>query len=809
MNMRPSLLAVLVTVSPGAFAASYLQWSESSAPGHTAIFEFFDESSEALEACTRKAAGFGYPPCSLSGANGRSFAQMGWMCVNGPSGCREANNPGAWVLYTGYACPTGHRYVRSLDKCVPIIDIDRTRKTPPCGSARGNPIYPLNGLKREAINTGVVIGDRELRLVYSNEPLLPRVSGTANFVPVPAQVTRGPGLGPVWTTSFHTRMYVTPVALEQGGASVGRSDGSVVSFAGLTPVDADQKASLLNDWQRGTIRYTDPEEIVEESYSSSGTLRTIEWGSGEQVSFTYSDSSTPANVAPAPGYLLRVTDRQGRTASFKYQLPPGAKPETGGLLSEVTDANNRVISFLFTPVGALTTITWQDLTKTVLLYERADLPLALTGVINESNLRQSTFTYDTAGRAIGTSRGTASKYDVTVATPATVRVSEALRMSPLAILRYHDLEPATGVSVRGPNGIEALGASVVQGKAVITSTTQPPGAGCAAATRATEYDLNGNVVREDNFNGERTCFGYSARNLETFRSEGLTTVVNCATELAQPGLVPGSRVFNTRWHPDWNRPTAVSEPQRRTTIVYNGQLDPDTNTALWCAPSTARFSSTSYGEGKPYPLICKVIVEATIDSNGWRGFAASIDTQARRQVTLFTYDARGQVLTSTSPVSGLTTYQYKPTGELELIRNAKGHTTTFQSFNGRKQVTSLRDANGVLTTLEYDPRGRLLSTIRGLASTRITYTGAQVASVTSGDASWRFSHGFGGLRSSVTDSTGNVLVYGRDANGKVITEQTLDANGTVRTRHTLTRDGLGRVSGSTGDTLSFGEWRLR
>ncbi len=298
------------------------------------LTEFFDTQQEARLSAVSVAASFGHVESFvLNLGNGYGG---NWLCKFGPSGCVDHN--ARFQYYSAYYCSSGQRYAPALKRCVPVVDIDRRHKADDCNAARGNPIYPLTGVKKETVDTGLTIGALPLVLTYSSANQLPMESGTEGFEPVSAPDARAQGLGPVWTTTLHRKL-----VRGADGVVVGRGDGSTTSFIGTLPADADVADQL--DLTTSPMRYVDVNRNALELYDSNenGRLKGIEWASGERIEATYSGAATPLAVAPAPGYLIRVADNRGRSISFEYALPFGANAATGGLLSKIIDPNGKAI----------------------------------------------------------------------------------------------------------------------------------------------------------------------------------------------------------------------------------------------------------------------------------------------------------------------------------------------------------------------------------------------------------------------------------------------------------------------------------
>src|SRR6185369_16508716 len=74
-----------------------------------------------------------------------------------------------------------------------------------------------------------------------------------------------------------------------------------------------------------------------------------------------------------------------------------------GILSSAAAQTPQTVQFGYDAQGRLATVTNSDNTTQQYLYENTSFPNALTGLIDESNSRFSSWGYDTQGRATSTS----------------------------------------------------------------------------------------------------------------------------------------------------------------------------------------------------------------------------------------------------------------------------------------------------------------------------------------------------------------------------------------------------------------------
>ena len=479
----------------------------------------------------------------------------------------------------------------------------------------GNPIDPLTGAKllREDLGLPSLAGQR-LLVLYNTTARLPTNDPGLGFTEPSAA-----SFGPLWSGSLHKRL--VPQTTDWGqvlGMSVSRGDGEWTSFAlqssGSYQPDADVPDRLVAI--AGGWRYIDMAARAEETYDTQGRVQTVAWLDGRRLNYTYSDASTPATVAPQSGLLIAVTDQNGRSAQFVYEQPAGVSEPRIRQITSGTD--NTFIAYDST--GNLRTLTLPDGKTRQYLYERSDLPWAVTGVVDENNTRLATYGYDSEGRAIETQwAGGAQRYASSYDTAPGWTITETFDTSANIIWHDHYWVAPTGLRVTGPEGaVSEITTTQINGKVYLTGRSQPAGAGCSASTSSQDFDASGNLSRRDDFNGTRSCFSNDLqRGLVLATVEGLAQSQSCAA-VTQPGasLPALSRLTSTEWHPDWPLPTRTAEPKLLTTNVYNGQPDPfNGNAPASCAPSTAALP-----DGKALPLLCLQRQQATLDTDGSKRF---------------------------------------------------------------------------------------------------------------------------------------------------------------------------------------------
>ncbi|MBZ0091094.1 MAG: DUF6531 domain-containing protein [Sulfuricellaceae bacterium] len=289
--------------------------------------------------------------------------------------------------------------------------------------------------------------------------------------------------------------------------------------------------------------------------------------------------------------------------------------------------------------------------------------------------------------------------------------------------------------------------AIILGVAKSTGASQPGGAGCGPAASAVTYDANGNIASRTDFNGITTTYTYDlTRNLELSRTEAVGT--------------PQARTITTAWHPAYRLPVRVAEPGRTTDYSYDAQGN----------------------------LLVKTVTDtASGASRSWR----------------YTYNQYGQVLSADGPrtdVADVTSYTYDAQGNLASVTNPLGQTTRYTAYDPNGRPLSVIDPNGVLTTLAYDPRGRLTSRDVGGETTAYAYDGVgQVIQVTLPDGRLvAYTYDAAHRLTNVADGAGDHIAYTLDGLGKRIGEDTYDPAGALAKSLSRAYDALGRLQSLTG-----------
>ena len=641
----------------------------------------------------------------------------------------------------------------------PDCDLCNPRNTPP---AVGKPILPSTGVEQQT-ETDYLGGDANgLRLTrtYRSD----RKGWVNNYQFFGIDYTAAPtGTLPVNACSRSIgqvtgKSYCFPYMAtgQANDFAVQRGNGRMLNFGSaidLSPsADINDRVTKLTDNAGAITGYSVYNAANEstEHYDTTGRLQTITARNGQIQILTYSDVTTPSAIAPTTGLLIRVTDHFGRQLNFSYdsqsRLIKMTDPAGGITIYAYDEASSVVLSGNQT-VGNLTSVIYPDGKKRLYWYNEQDktaganLPFALTGIVDENGSRFATIKYDGSGKAVSTELAAGvQQYSVSYPQPAI----QSTVTDPLGTIRTYNFQTLLGV-VKS------------------TGYTQPTGAGSGATSTTIAYDANGNVATSTDFNGTVTTYSYDlTRNLETSRVEASGTVQ--------------ARTITTTWHSIYRLPLQLAEPKLLTTYAYDVSGN----------------------------LLSKT-VQATSDATGAQGLSPTLVGNARTwNYTYNTVGQILTATGPRADVADKTTYTYDGSGNLSTITNAIGQVTTLSNYNANGRVGLITDANGASSALTYSPRGWLTGktvTANGtVETTSYSYDGVgQLTLVTLPNASTvSYAYDPAHRLTNIADSLGNSIAYTLDNMGNRISEQVKDPSGALARQTSRVVDALNRLQQITG-----------
>jgi RHS repeat-associated protein len=559
-------------------------------------------------------------------------------------------------------------------------------------------------------------------------------------------------VGANWRHSFDRSLeFLNGGTSSNSVATVFRPDGVQVVFTlqsstWTTDPDVSDRLTSQTDGSGNITGWTyfDSATRNQESYDANGFLLSITTPNGQSTTLTYSNTSTPSNVAPAAGLLLTVTDPRGRTLNFTYNAQ--------ATIATVTLPDGGVLNYAYDTSNHLVTVTYPDTKTRQYVYNEStltggnNLPNSLTGDIDETNTRLTSISYDAEGRATQS------------VLPGSVELTQ---------VAYNSDSTTT---VTYPTGAQTtLGFIVPNGSVHANSVSAPCGADCGQPNAAATFDANGYVASTTDFNGNLTKTTYDTNGL-------LDQQIDASGSASQ-------RTITTIWD------TTQRVPLTRSVTDANGVVK--------------SLSSWVYNtRGQPWAE-CEMDPAVSGAASYTCSNTGTVPVGVRR--TTYTYcesvNAKcpliGLMLTSTGPRTDLiqtTTYSYYTTssatncgtpgsacyraGDLKTIKDPLGHVTTIASYDGAGRITRITNANGVKTDSTYSPRGWLLTHIFGGATTTLTYTAYGAVQTVKDPDGHLTTYGYDTAHrlTDITDAVGNTIHYTLDAAGNKTAEQTFNSS---------------------------------
>lgn len=522
--------------------------------------------------------------------------------------------------------------------------------------------------------------------------------------------------------------------------SVRRGAGRLVNFGTAAdfapPKDINDRVSPILDeaGQRSGWRVTNTASDTVEVFSLAGYLLSSTARNGQVTTFSYSDASTPATIAPKPGLLLKVQDAFGHALQFSY--------DSQGRLATMTDPAGNAYVYEYDTQGNLAKVTYPDGKYRSYLYNELDKTSnrvqtgLLTGIVDENNHRYATYTYAVDKRAASTEHaGGVEKYAATYPSGSETNV-----LDPLNATYVYAYATQVGVLKR-------------------SSTRRPGPGGVGTVTATINYDANGNPWMVTDFDGSRITYTHDlSRNLEITRVEASTNAL--------------ARTISTEWHASMRLPLRIAEPLRRTTSTYDaaGNVLTKTVQATADANGAAGFNATVTGTARTWTYTYSSLGQLLTVTGPRTG---ATDT------TTYTYDEQGNLSTVTNALGHVTTWSnYDAHGRAGRVTDPNGFTTDFiYTLRGWLSSTT---AGAATTSYTYDNAGQLTSvTMSGGATLSYTY-----------DAAHRLT--------AVTDSVGNSVQYTLDNMGNRTGEQVKDSSGALMRQIARVYDPLNRLKQITG-----------
>ncbi|EMR3990871.1 RHS repeat protein, partial [Acinetobacter baumannii] len=243
---------------------------------------------------------------------------------------------------------------------------------------------------------------------------------------------------------------------------------------------------------------------------------------------------------------------------------------------------------------------------------------------------------------------------------------------------------------------------------------------CPNSNAVTNYDNNGYVSSEIDWNGVETTYRRDANGLLLEKSTPASKSLTKYTWLNSPYLI--SKVENLK----------------------NNIVTSDITYSYYSSTDTAKNRIKSIKScSKVGTNTCKTIGYGyTFHSNG---MLKDVAINTNEKTSTYTYDAIGNLI------------QYK---------NPLGHITTYSNYDGLGNVGKITDPNGFVIELSYDARGRVISKKETLASDQIRTTTYQygafgITQTETNGMRETINYNDNGTVASITNGTGNTILSGQ------------------------------------------------
>lgn len=667
---------------------------------------------------------------------------------------------GVWPLIchngaTGSIMKVAKQYAPSCDALPPDLI---PRDGNPCASDTGNKEYRESDFSWEG---------RDFQRVYNSIGEIPLLTG----------------MGDNWAHPFSGRLM-----FDNGGYPNlwVRADGymeSLASAGAMYRPSSSKNAALRKETDAAVVAAKGVWELMRADggslwFGADGRLRRIENGAAVLSLGYCSGAALGTDTCPHSDYVAKVTSSSGRSLTFEYtsiSTPVGTgNTRQDARIRRVLADGMVLVEYEYDTTARLVRVRHGGPSGPgrQYLYAEADLlcrdhqgntiancnvanyPNNLTGVLDEQGVRITRYTYDDKNRV------TSSEH-----AGGTGRVS----------LNYVS---ATSVEVTLPAGARKTytfnSLPFKRPTQAVISTTDG-----GSRTVSAGY-TNDRVSHSIGGTGGRTNLASSDGLHETSRVEGLTAA--------------GATTVRTRTtQTDWNATSGLPAERRvydagnvlvgKQAWTYNGRRQALTASTVDPVSSIARTTTFTYCEA----------ADVTAGNCPVLGLLTAVDGPRTdiADTTLYTYYPSDDSACATSP----STCAYRK-GDLWMTTDAVGHTAETLRYDGLGRPLSSKDPNGVVTDLEYDPRGWLTAVkLRGTNQaseaddrvTRFEYkTTGLIGKVTQVDGAFtEYVYDDAQRLIEIRDNAGNKLHYTLDLAGNRLKEDTQDASGTLH--RTLSR----------------------
>lgn len=539
-------------------------------------------------------------------------------------------------------------------------------------------------------------------------------------------------------TSNRTDYFYTDASVQNGPAEV-RMDMARGEYILFRRADSPSGVRYLVPVEHGyadgykiSYNYPDTGEFPSTITDSLGRQITLTWAAADRLSYG------SLGVTQTVKVISGITLPDGTSLHYTYGYG--------------TDARGATMRDRLEGVSHLSA-TGSTLWARNYLYENAGVSYGLTGKVDQNGNRLSTYAYDAAGLVSSAElAGGVNKYTI-------VNLEEG---SPANFWRQ-----VTNPLGHRTDYVFFKEHNFTDAQRVLSHVNEYADTGVAASSTSYQYDGYVGDLVIDNFTDEK------GRTLHYDNDSQLRP-----TLMREAAGTPDARVTNFTWHPTFDLPTHEDRPGLSIDYTYSTtgllltktETDTTTQTVPYStAGQTRTWTYTWNGNGR------------LLSINGPKG----LDVSGNDDVTTFTYDTSGNLLTAT---------------------NALGHVTRFTNYDANGRPGKMTDPNGIDTLYTYDPLGRVQTiTVKdpagatGDATTTLTYdVEGRVTSVAPpATKAIVISYDPAGRVTTVGSFGAEKITYAYDGMSDVTAETVVRPDATTARQITRTFDGLGRLLTTT------------
>ena len=471
-------------------------------------------------------------------------------------------------------------------------------------------------------------------------------------------------------------------------------------------------------------------------------------GSSVHDGYLYTTNGDTREYYDLAGLLQRIEYRGGQALDFAY--------DGSNRLSSVTNENGKSLTFSYNGSSKIASVVTPAGTFSYAYDANGNL-ISVT----KPDTKTRIYHYENAS-FVNALTGITDEKGIRFATYAYDGNGLAISSKHAGDVEYHQIAyNADGtVTTTNPLGKETIYTfQTINGVRKIVNVDGQASTNCPAAGKSFAYDANGLVSSKTDWKGNTTTYQRDSRGY--------------VTSVTEDAYGANARTTSITYDATYRLPDVVTETGKTTDYDYDSDGRVTSVTVTDTATGETRTTTYSYNAN-------------TVDGNGniVLGKLASVDG-------------------SRTDVSDITSFTYDSNLRLIKVTNALGHVSEILTFDAANRPLTIKDANGVVTTLVYDSLGRLTSSTKDSATTTYAYdANGNVLSITDPvGVVITYAYDNAGRLTSITDALGNSITYTLDNASNITKEEYKDSSATLKYTASKVYDELSRILDSVDANL--------